>query len=318
LRLFHITAETATSGKEAIEHVQKKHYDIVFMDLRMPEMSGVDTTKLIREMGINIPVIALTASAVIGAKEMMLEAGMNDYLWKPIVKTELVHMLKKWIPAEKLLDPSQEKNVSDNEETDEEHKEFWEKVNQIEEIDLQTGLDRVDDQKDVYEKSLEFMIKEIEKCERNLGEFLSANNLQQFSIAAHGMKGSLANIGAMELSKEAYTLEKAADKMDNNFCVKNLPSFLTELNELCEKLKEAFSLICQNNGSIEIPAELSSIYKRLLKAFGDFNLQRIEKEMEAINEMHLSGALKEEIDKIKDAVMLMDFDSAAELIKDAA
>ena len=318
LGLFQITADTATSGRQSINKIQRNHYDIVFMDHRMPEMSGVETAKFIRGMGINVPIIALTASAVVGAKEMMLEAGMNDYLWKPIVKTELVHMLKKWLPAEKLLDPPAQKNIPDNEEPGEGHKKFWEKLNQIEGLDPKTGLDRVDGQKDVYKKSLEYMIKEIEKCEINLGEFLSANNMQQFSIAAHGMKGSLANIGAMELSKKASVLEKASHIMDNNFCEENLPSFLTELNELCENLKEAFSLILQNNGPIEIPEELSLIYKRLLKAFGEFDLQHIEKEMEAINELHLNGAIKEEIEKIKDAVMLMDYDSAAELMKNAA
>jgi HPt (histidine-containing phosphotransfer) domain-containing protein len=200
---------------------------------------------------------------------------------------------------------------------DEGHSEFWEKLAHIEGLDLLTGLDRVDDQKDVYEDSLKLIINEIEKCEKNLSEFLSANNMLQFSIAAHGMKGSLANIGAMELSKEASELEKASDKMDNNFCTENLPSFLTDLSELCENLNEAFSFI-QNNGPIEIPEELALIYKQMLKDFGDCNLQRIEKELEAINELHLSGALKEEIEKIKDAVMLMDYDSAAELMMNAA
>jgi hypothetical protein len=83
-------------------------------------------------------------------------------------------------------------------------------------------------------------------------------------------------------------------------------------------LEDAFSLICKSNDPIEIPPELSSIYERLLKDFGDFNLQNIEEEMEAIDELHLDGAIKEEIGKIKDAVMLMDYDSAAELMKNVA
>jgi signal transduction histidine kinase/CheY-like chemotaxis protein/HAMP domain-containing protein/HPt (histidine-containing phosphotransfer) domain-containing protein len=328
LRLFRITADTATSGRQAIDMIQQKHYDIVFMDHRMPEMSGVETTKLIREMGIDVPIIALTASAVVGAKDMMQEAGMNDYLWKPIVKTELIHLLKKWIPAEKLLDPSEIPTDTDDEDDTNEDvaasvkasasigaDEFWEKLDHIEGLDLSLGLSRVDDQKDIYEKSLKYMIQEIEKYEKNLNAFLAANNMHQFGIAVHGVKGSLANIGAMELSSKAFALEKASDKTDSDFCAVNLPPFLEELNELGDKLKEAFSLICQSNGPIEIPPELPPIFDRLLNAFGEFDFVRVEEELTVMDTLHVSGALKGEIEKIKDSAMMMDFDGATKTIQ---
>jgi CheY-like chemotaxis protein/HPt (histidine-containing phosphotransfer) domain-containing protein len=320
LRLFRITADTATSGRKAIELVQEKNYDIVFMDHRMPELSGVETTGIIRETGINVPIIALTASAVVGAKDMMLEAGMNDYLWKPIVKAELVHVLQKWLPAEKLLNPPPETSVL-NDTGDDEYEyngELWKRLEYIEGLDLSIGLGRVDGQKDVYEKSLTYMIQEIEKGDKNLNAFLAANDMQQFCIAAHGMKGSLANIGAMELSSKAFALEKASKQTDNDFCAANLPSFLEELNELCGKLKEAFSVICQGSDPVEIPSELSCIFGRLISAFGEFNLSRIEKEIAALNALPVSGALQKEIERIKDLAMMMDYDGAAELIRNAA
>ena len=107
LKICHIRAETAGSGKEAIEMIKRNQYDIVFMDHKMPEMSGVETTQAIRALGIDVTIIALTASAVVGAKEMMLAAGMNDYLGKPIIKPELFRVLKKWLPAGKILDKSE-------------------------------------------------------------------------------------------------------------------------------------------------------------------------------------------------------------------
>ncbi|MDR0316099.1 MAG: response regulator [Treponema sp.] len=332
LELFQITADTATSGRRAINLIQRNHYDIVFMDHRMPEMSGVETTKFIRGMGIDVPIIALTASAVVGAKDMMLEAGMNDYLWKPIVKTELVHMLNKWIPAEKLLVPPPETpalNDAGNEEDEynsaskeaavsKEAGELWKRLEYIEGLNLSIGLGRVDGKKNVYEKSLKYMIQEIEKNDKNLNAFLAANDMEQFNIAAHGMKGSLANIGAMELSSRALALEKASNTRDVDFCAANLPPFLEELNALCGKLKEAFSVICQRSEPIQIPPELTCIFERLIKAFGEFNLLRIEKEVAALDALHLSGALKEEVERIKDSVMIMDYNGAAELIRNAA
>jgi signal transduction histidine kinase/DNA-binding NarL/FixJ family response regulator/HAMP domain-containing protein/HPt (histidine-containing phosphotransfer) domain-containing protein len=325
LGLFQITADTATSGRKAIGMIQRNHYDIVFMDHRMPEMSGIETTGFIRKLGLDVPIIALTASAVIGAKEMMLKAGMDDYLWKPIVKSELVHMLRKWIPAEKLLDPPPEISALNNTSNDEDeaHRasieaEFWEGLKQIEGLDTSLGLSRVEGQKDVYEKSLKYMVQEIEKSDKNLYVFLAANNMQQFRIVAHGMKGALANIGAMELSSKALALEKASSTMDNNFCAANLPSFLDGIKSLNNKLKEAFSAIKQSSSPTEIPPELSLIFSRLLTAFREFNLQSIEKEVEALDSLHLTGTLKKEVGQLKDLVMMMDYDGAAEIIRKAA
>jgi HPt (histidine-containing phosphotransfer) domain-containing protein len=251
---------------------------------------------------------------------MMLAAGMNDYLWKPIIKNDLIHILKKWLPPQKLLDappvPLVPKDA--NEEFDEEVKGFWKRLERIEELDLLIGLNRVDGQKDVYKKSLEFMVKEIDKSEESLDAFLAVYNMEQFRIVAHGMKGSLANIGAMELSSKALALEKASRQKDIVYCAENLAPFLERLHRLSCQLKDAFSLICQRSFPVDIPPELALIYERLFKAIGDFNLQRIEEEVAALDALPLGGALKERIGQIKDLVMMMDYSGATELMRDAA
>jgi signal transduction histidine kinase/ActR/RegA family two-component response regulator/HPt (histidine-containing phosphotransfer) domain-containing protein len=318
LEFFSITADTAASGKEAIEMIQRNQYDIVFMDHRMPEMSGVETTGIIRKMGIDVPIVALTASAAIGAKDMMLEAGMNDYLWKPIEKTELVRVLQRWIPAEKLLNTLQEMPVLDETDKYEYNGELWKRLEYIEGLNLSIGLNRVDWQRDVYEKSLKLMMQEIEKNDKNLNTFLAANDMEQFSIAVHGMKGSLANIGAMRLSTQALSLEGASNANDTDFCTANLPLFLEELTKLCGKLEEAFSVICQNEGPVTIPPELPLVFDRLLAAFGECNIAQIEKEAATMNALPLSGMIKEKVEGINDLVMMMDYDGAAELIRQAA
>jgi signal transduction histidine kinase/CheY-like chemotaxis protein/HAMP domain-containing protein/HPt (histidine-containing phosphotransfer) domain-containing protein len=318
LQFFSITADTAESGKEAIDMVQQKHYDLVFMDHRMPELSGIETTKLIREMGINIPIIALTASVALGAKDMMLEAGMNDYLWKPIEKNELVRVLKKWIPGEKLLDKQPETPAPDETDEYEYNGELWRRLEYIEGLDLSTGLDRVNGQRDVYEKSLELAMREIEKNDKNLNTFLAANDMNQFNIAVHGMKGSLANIGAMELSAKAFALEKASNTDDKDFCAANLPPFLEELNKLRDKLAEVFSVICHGSAPVDVPPELPQVFNRLLCAFGECDIAQIEKETAVLNTLPLSGTLKEEVAKINDLVMVMDYEGATELIRGAA
>jgi signal transduction histidine kinase/CheY-like chemotaxis protein/HAMP domain-containing protein/HPt (histidine-containing phosphotransfer) domain-containing protein len=244
LQFFNIIADTASSGKEAIEMIQKNKYDIVFMDHQMPEWSGVETTRLIRELGIDVPIIALTASAAIGSKEVMLESGMNDYLWKPIVKNELVHMLQKWLPAEKLLEPPQKHTIiKAGDDEDAKKCDIWGKLRQIEGLDVQAGLNKINGQRDVYENTLKLVVKDIEKCIKNLVEFSSANDMHEFCIAVHGMKSALANVGAMELSSKAFTLEKASYEKNTCFCIENLPPFLTGMNELSEKIKSAMMIM---------------------------------------------------------------------------
>ena len=314
LQLCGIPAETAESGGQAIEMIRQKQYDIVFMDHRMPEMSGVDTTKIIRKLGIDVPVIALTASAIDGAKKKMLDAGMNDYLWKPIKKVELIQILQKWIPAHKLLNPPARTGAHHVTE-DDGQQEFWEKIKQIEGLSVMTGLERVDGQRGVYKKSLKLLLQEIEKSVKNLPEFLSADDMENFRIEVHGIKGAMANTGAMELSEKAYKLEMAADRADAAFCVENLPAFLESLGRLSFELKEVFEAIKQSDGSIDIPPDLPRIFKKMADAFAEIDLVCIDEEINNLNALNMNGALRDKIEQIKDAVMLMDYDGADKLIR---
>lgn len=100
LKTLEITADTALSGEECLEKIKEKRYDIIFMDHMMPEMDGIETTQKIREMEgdyyKNVPVIALTANAVNGAKEMFLGCGFQGFVSKPIDMDELCGCLKKY------------------------------------------------------------------------------------------------------------------------------------------------------------------------------------------------------------------------------
>jgi len=89
----------ADDGKKAVELVRKGNYDIIFMDYQMPEMNGIEATRAIRELGLTTPIIALTANAMQGDREMFLESGMNDYMSKPFKIDELIAILKKWLPV---------------------------------------------------------------------------------------------------------------------------------------------------------------------------------------------------------------------------
>lgn len=117
LEKYQITIEKATSGQMALDKVDSKEYDFVFMDHMMPEMDGIETLHRIRKKpGIyckSVPIIALTANAVAGARENFLEEGFSDFLEKPVTVTELERILKRTLAKEKIqfLEDSDEKNL---------------------------------------------------------------------------------------------------------------------------------------------------------------------------------------------------------------
>jgi len=107
LSMYEIQVHTCESGEEAVEAVQREEYDLIFMDHMMPGMDGVETTAAIRsledERFQKLPIVALTANAISGVKEMFLENGFNDYLSKPINLLRLSEVLERWIPMEKKI-----------------------------------------------------------------------------------------------------------------------------------------------------------------------------------------------------------------------
>ncbi|MBW1870390.1 MAG: response regulator [Deltaproteobacteria bacterium] len=92
--------EVANNGKEAVEKytASPKDFDLIFMDVQMPEMDGLEATKAIRQGGFNsIPIVAITAHAMGGDRAKCLEAGMNDYITKPIKREVVFEVLEKWV-----------------------------------------------------------------------------------------------------------------------------------------------------------------------------------------------------------------------------
>ena len=112
LKEFGCNADVATNGVEAVEAVAANPYDIVFMDVHMPEMDGLEATRKIvntKQPNERPKIIALTASALSGDKEKCIEAGMDDYITKPVRLEEVISALKRWAPAASI--PKRETNT---------------------------------------------------------------------------------------------------------------------------------------------------------------------------------------------------------------
>jgi len=102
LKKLGLSADLASNGEEAVRACQSRRYDLVLMDCQMPEVDGFQATRRIRALeapGKHVPILAMTANAMEGDRERCLQAGMDDYLPKPVTFDALREVLARWLPA---------------------------------------------------------------------------------------------------------------------------------------------------------------------------------------------------------------------------
>jgi len=203
---------SVTSGRDAIKILGSKDFDLVLMDHMMPEMDGVETTQILRsnvdEYYKKLPIIALTANAVSGAREMYLSNGFNGFITKPIELSTLDRVLKQNLPKEKIEKPKFE-------ETDEHTKrEVVVQEEASEYIDVKLGLSYVGNSIDTYLSILDTYVKKGKDKFGEIEEMFGHEDWKNYIIEVHALKSSSLSIGAKLLSEESKKLElsgKAGD-----------------------------------------------------------------------------------------------------------
>jgi len=232
LHLYKIEVDLSLTGQEAIDKalaaaLRGTPYDLVFMDHMMPDMDGVEATKRMREQNYEHTIVALTANAVAGVREMFLANGFNDFLSKPIDMAKLNNILKKWIPKEK-----QEEATNEIVEDD------FELNVEIEGLDIRRGvviaggtLENYLHTLAIYHKDGEQKIEEIKKC-------LEQSNYSLYVTYVHALKSASANVGAHEISNLAKDLEKAGRQGDLEYIKKYNTLLLESLQILLDNIKK--------------------------------------------------------------------------------
>ena len=208
LRKTKLQVDVASGGEECLEMLKRKEYHLICMDHMMPGMDGVEVLHAIRELEGNpsrdIPVIALTANAVVGAKEFYLDAGFEDYLTKPIEPDKLEDMMIKYLPKE-LVYLSSDNDTSTGEEDD--------SILDVESltdmgINVSHGLKYMGGSRVLYKKILQDFRDVLVEKEDQLKKMLEKEDVGGYAIIVHALKGNARNIGADELAEEAFELEK--------------------------------------------------------------------------------------------------------------
>jgi CheY-like chemotaxis protein len=305
LAIYKSHIDTCTNGTAAISMVQNKHYDIVFMDHMMPEMDGIEATKIIRAMEGDyykqLPIIALTANAIMGMKEMFLSNGFNDYLSKPIEMLKLDSTLATWLPAEKQIK---------NEEAQEpiEAQAVFPDGFQVEGIDIKVGKARYTEKAflDVLRSYYQHTPGLLEKV--NLANFraLSEEALKEYAITVHGIKGASFGICADPVAKLAEALEEAAKDRDVQFIEMNNAHFIQEVKKILERLKELFAILIKQADAKPMSQKPDpALLEKLTEAAKHYNVKVMDEILEKLEENdyeeggELVKWLREQVDNLE-------------------
>ena len=245
LKLNGISPDTAESGEEALEKMESNSYDIILLDHMMPKMDGIETLKLAREkdlIGEDCTVIALTANAVVGARELYISSGFDDYLSKPVEVKTLEYTLGKYLPEQiveyrKKNDTEEhvenESDISESSSSEDDVLEFL-PVDETEQssdtVDMTTVYKSLDDNGVVTKDGLAFcgkdeaFYKEIlqdyatssEKRLKELDEALRSKDCKTYAIKVHALKSTAKTVGDRQVFDRAKMLEEAAEEENLN------------------------------------------------------------------------------------------------------
>lgn len=213
LKQTRLQIDVAGSGEECLELLKRKTYHLICLDHMMPVMDGVETLHMIRAMEGNpsadIPIIALTANAVAGAREFYLNEGFQDYLTKPIDADKFENMLIQYLPDNVVY-------LTQGEHVDRDYeKENAELASDVREsqlyvigFNIRNGLKYMGGDKALYSKVLHDFHLILQEKEQALRDFLNKGDMHGYAIIVHSLKGNARNLGADGLADEAFELEK--------------------------------------------------------------------------------------------------------------
>lgn len=249
MKLFGFEAALAESGEEAIDRV-KKHlvtYDLIFMDHMMPFMDGVEATQMIRQLpgeyAHKVPIVALTANAINGVEQQFIDAGMNDYIAKPIKIGDLQKILRKWIPKNKQFPVGTSmKEIEDI--SNQQAQIDWKTVpaetilERLDGIDTETGIKNCAGSQSAYFEVLQTFVAS--NLANVLNTYFEQEDLENYSVTAHYIKGACRNIGAHDIADKAYSLERAGKRGDIAFIWDHHEEMVEEYTAMIKMIKKIF------------------------------------------------------------------------------
>lgn len=225
-----VTVEVAENGRIAVERLARERFDLVFMDMQMPVMDGIEATRFIRDdttpvLQHDIPIIAMTANAMKGDRERCIEAGMNDYVAKPIRRDELIAAIRRVtdsLPGVPVLPEDSQPTAEGDEQV----------------FDEQGLLARLDGDAELLERIVGLFVEDIRRQIGTLKNLLAEGELETARRQAHSIKGASGNAGALRLHRVARGIDEHLRTADVESARSDFPMLEVEFEYLLSVLKQ--------------------------------------------------------------------------------
>ncbi|MCR4961229.1 MAG: PocR ligand-binding domain-containing protein [Lachnospiraceae bacterium] len=310
---------TATSGKEALEMLNDEQFDIIFMDHMMPEMDGVETTRVIRRLYpayMNTPIVALTANAVGGAKELFLSEGMNDFIAKPIELKSFVATTKRWLPPEKIK--SRDEVEDDDTAKPEDNGRPDLKTAQIGDLNIKKALELLgyEGGEKLYWNILKEYYRSIGPKTSDIEESFKNGDIRGYTVEVHALKSASRQIGAEELADMAAELEIAGNEGDTEKIALKTEALIEKFTEYEGILEPWFKEEEVDTSALpKADSEtICRIFEGLKTALDDLDMGGME---EAVNSLSGYGYDEEQgnlFNRLKEAAADIDVEKCEEII----
>ena len=292
LALYGIHVDTVTNGRSAIEMIraEEPRYDAVFMDHMMPGMDGIEAVRIIREdigtdYARDVPVIALTANASAGNEKVFLNNDFQAFISKPIDMIWLDNILRKWVRDK---ERETERDIERGYCVIDGHVAFSEDGPlpldgvTIDGVDVVAGMERFGNCEDAYIKVLRSYSVNTRDLLTSLKELLDAENLVDFTIALHGIKGSSYGVGAVWAGTCAERLERLADEEKTEQVSAEYSVYVKYMEILLDSIDDALELYDSTNKKPALPEPDPSLLQELREACGDYDAGRVDRLMEQL------------------------------------
>lgn len=307
-----INVSTATNGQEALDILNEESFDGILMDCQMPIMDGYTATSKIREDErlTNLPIVALTANALKGEKDKVINVGMNDLVTKPIRPHMLFTTMARWITPSGIAGEPVTTQTSDANDVELPH---------VAGLNVKRGMIATQGNKFLYIKLLKRFVKNDAKFESDFNEALNSGDMVTATRLAHTLKGTAATIGATTLTEYAKVLEMACKEHTNAAIIQSkLEQVIISLNSLLGGLKNSTLLTettvsPQGNATLDVAKVLSLVDQMIEKAQNyDTTTNNLFSELKAIDGMKQYNT---ELEAITDLLNDYNYDDVVKEVK---
>ncbi len=318
LKPLKMTIDTAQSAADAIEKIHHVKYDLIFMDHMMPEVDGIEATHIIRRLlpsYSDVPIIALTANAVGGAREMFIREGMNDFVAKPIDLKDALAKLRKWLPVEKIVPIDNEGETLEAEQPasdDKPQNDFL--VSEIEELNVEGALSLLGSENLFWVVLTEYY-NSIEHKAKVILEHKAAENWRNYTVEVHALKSSSRQVGADHIADVAAEMEQAGNEGNIALINEKTDGLIEEYLQLHKALKKYFAEIPQDEVRTAEFADIVSMLDQMHEALDNFDTLQIDEVIDEMSKFQYTGKNAENFELLRSAAENSDIDKCLDIVE---